>query len=57
MQFTGKKFLKFYDDYHIHVNWATVAHSHTNGQVEHRNGMVLQDLKPRIFNQLNKFGG
>jgi hypothetical protein len=57
MQFTGKKFLKFYDDYHIHVNWATVAHSHTNGQVEHGNGMVLQDLKPRIFNQLNKFGG
>jgi len=28
-----------------------------NGQVEHANGMVLQGLKPRIFNQLNKFGG
>jgi len=27
-----------------------------NGQVEHSNGMVLQGLKPRIFNQLNKFG-
>jgi len=56
-QFTGKKFLRFYDDYHIRVDWATVAYPHTNGQVEHMNGMVLQGLKPRIFNQLNKFGG
>jgi hypothetical protein len=29
-QFTGKKFLKFYDDYHIHIDWATVAHPRTN---------------------------
>ena len=28
-----------------------------NGQVERANGMVLQGLKPRIFNWLNKFGG
>ena len=56
-QFTRKKFLQFYDEYHIRVNWAAVAHSRTNGQVEHTNGMVLQGLKPRIFNQLNKFGG
>ena len=49
-QFTGKKFLQFYDEYHIRVNWATVAHPHMNGQVEHMNGMVLQGLKPRIFN-------
>ena len=27
-----------------------------NGQVKHVDGMVLQGLKPRIFNQLNKFG-
>jgi hypothetical protein len=25
-QFTGKKFLGFYDDHHIQVVWATVAH-------------------------------
>ena len=50
-QFTRKKFLRF------HVNWATVAHPRTNGQVERANGMVLQGLKPRIFNRLNKFGG
>ena len=28
----------------------------TNGQVERANGMILQGLKPRIFNKLNKFG-
>src|SRR6185503_15798018 len=33
-----------------------VAHPQTNGQVERANGMILQGLKPRIFNKLNKFG-
>jgi hypothetical protein len=28
----------------------------SNGQVEHANGMILQGLKPRIYNDLNKFG-
>jgi hypothetical protein len=28
----------------------------TNGQVERVNGMILQGLKPRIYNDLNKFG-
>jgi hypothetical protein len=28
-----------------------------NGQVERVNSMVLQGMKPRIFNKLNKFGG
>jgi transposase InsO family protein len=55
-QFTGKKFLDFCDDHHIRVDWATVAHPMTNGQVERANGMILQGLKPRIYNDLNKFG-
>ena len=25
-RFTRKKFLRFYDEYHIHIDWATVAH-------------------------------
>ena len=33
-----------------------MVHPRTNGQVERANGMVLQGLKPRIFNQLNRFG-
>jgi hypothetical protein len=33
-----------------------VAHPMTNGQVERANGMILQGLKMRIYNDLNKFG-
>jgi len=40
-QFTRKKFLRFCDEYHIRVDWATVAHPHTNKQVERANDMVL----------------
>jgi ribonuclease HI/transposase InsO family protein len=55
-QFTGKKFLDFCEGHHIRVDWAAVAHPMTNGQVEHANGMILQGLKPRIYDDLNKFG-
>jgi transposase InsO family protein len=54
-QFTRKKFLDFCEDHHIRVDWAAVAHPMTNGQVERANGMLLQGLKPRIYNDLNKF--
>ena len=30
-QFTRKKFLRFYDEYHIGVDWAFVAHPRMNG--------------------------
>jgi transposase InsO family protein len=33
-QFTGRKFLEFCDKYHIRMDWATVAHPQTNGQME-----------------------
>jgi ribonuclease HI/transposase InsO family protein len=55
-QFTGRKFLDFCEDHHIRVDWAAVAHPMTNGQVERANGMILQGLKPRIYNDLHKFG-
>jgi hypothetical protein len=54
-QFTGRKFLEFCDKFHIRVD-AAVAHPQTNGQVERANGMILQGLKPRIFDKLNKSG-
>jgi transposase InsO family protein len=54
-QFTGRKFLNFCEDHHIRVDWAAVAHPMTNGQVERANDMILQGLKPRINNDLNKF--
>jgi transposase InsO family protein len=55
-KFTGRKFLEFCDKFHIHVDWADVAHPQTNGQVECANGMILQGLNPRIFDRLNKSG-
>ena len=55
INFTGKHFLEFCDDHHIRVDWAAVALPRTNGEVERANGMVLQGLKPRIYNRLKKF--
>ncbi|XP_039811602.1 uncharacterized protein K02A2.6-like [Panicum virgatum] len=55
--FTGKEFLRFCDDNHIRVDRAAAAHPCTNGQVERANGMVLQGLKPRIYNRLKKLAG
>jgi transposase InsO family protein len=52
-QFTGRKFLEFCDKFHVCVDWAAVANSQTNGQVERANGMILQGLKPKIFDRLN----
>ena len=48
--------MRLCDNYHIRVDWASVAHPQMNGQVERANGMILQGLKPRIFNKLNEFG-
>jgi transposase InsO family protein len=53
-QFTDRKFLEFCDKFYIRVDWEAVAHPLTNGQVERANGMILQGLKPRIFDRLNK---
>ena len=50
------RFFAFCDSFHIRVDWSAVAHPQTNEQVERANGMILQGLKPRIFNKLNKFG-
>ena len=46
--FTEKKFLDF-SEISIRIDWASVGHPRTNGQVERVNGMVLQGLKSRIF--------
>jgi transposase InsO family protein len=53
-QFTGRKFLEFCDKFHIRVDWAAIAHPQTNDQMERANDMILQGLKPRIFDRLNK---
>ena len=56
-QFTGGAFLRFCDSYNIGLNFAAVAHPRTNGQVERSNGLIMQGIKPRIFQRLQKFVG
>jgi transposase InsO family protein len=51
-QFITREFKDFCLDSGIKVNYASVSHPQSNGQVEHSNGMILQGLKPRIFDRL-----
>jgi transposase InsO family protein len=54
-QFTRRKFKDFYVDSGIKINYTSVSHSQNNSQVEHSNGMILQGLKPRIFDGLKPY--
>jgi hypothetical protein len=56
-QFTMKEFKDFCTDSGIKINYASVSHPQSNGQVEHSNGMILQGMKPRIFNRLKPYAG
>jgi IS30 family transposase len=47
--FTGSEFWIFFQDSLIDVYYSSVAHPRCNGQVEQANGMVLQAIKDRIF--------
>jgi transposase InsO family protein len=55
--FTGHYFQEFAEGYGIRIDWASVGHPCTNGQVERANGLILQGLKPQIFDMLKKFTG
>jgi transposase InsO family protein len=56
-QFTAREFKDFCANSSIKINHASVSHPHSNGQVEHSNGMILQGLKPRIFDRLKRYAG
>jgi hypothetical protein len=56
-QFTAKEFQDFCVDSGIKINYASVSHLQSNGQVECSNGMILQGLKPRIFDRLEPNDG
>jgi transposase InsO family protein len=51
-QFTVREFKDFCVDSRIKINYASVSHPQSNGQVECSNGMILQGLKPKIFYRL-----
>ena len=55
--FTGHYFHEFVEGYGIRIDWASVGHPCTNGQVERANDLILQGRKPQIFDMLKKFAG
>jgi IS30 family transposase len=57
IQFTAREFKDFCVDSNIKINYASVSHPQSNGQVERSNGMSLQGLKPKIYNRLNSYAG
>jgi transposase InsO family protein len=56
-RFTMREFKDFCADSDIKFNYASVSHLQSNGQIERSNGMILQGLKPRIFNRLKPYAG
>jgi hypothetical protein len=55
MAFTWSAFWEFCQDNMIDVYYSSVAHPRCNGQVERANGMVLQALKDRIFDDASNY--
>ena len=56
-QFTGSEFKDWCEEIGIKICYASVAHPQSNGQVERANGMVLQGVKSRVFDQLKPYAG
>jgi hypothetical protein len=54
-QFTVREFKDFCVASGININYASVSHPQSNGQVERSNGMILQGLKPRISDRLKPY--
>jgi len=55
--FTSNAFWTHCDQCGIEVYYASMAHPQANGQVERANGMILDGLKARVFDQLKKVEG
>ena len=53
---TGSEFWDYCQESCIDVYYTSVAHPRCNGQVERANGLILQGLKARIFDPIEKYG-
>jgi len=54
--FTGSDNWDYCQESSIDIYYASVAHPKCNGQVERANGLILQGLKARIFDLIEKYG-
>ena len=50
--FTADVFKEFCQKRRIHIDYTSVAHPQSNGQVEWANGLIMQGLKPRLITPL-----
>ena len=55
--FTSQSFWDYCENSCIDVKYVLVAHPRANGQVEHINGLIIDGLKKRIFDETSKKGG
>jgi hypothetical protein len=54
--FTANQFWEFYENVCIEVKYVSVAHPRANGQVERANGMIIEGLKKRLYDENSKKG-
>jgi transposase InsO family protein len=52
--FTSKEFKSYCKSIGIKLNFASVAHPQTNGQVEKANGLICSGIKKRLLAPLKK---
>jgi transposase InsO family protein len=55
--FTANQFWEFCENACIEIKYVSVAHPRANGQVERANGMIIDGLKKRIYDENSKKGG
>jgi hypothetical protein len=49
--FTANQFWEFCENAYIKVKYVFVAHPRANGQVERANGMIIEGLKKRLYDE------
>jgi hypothetical protein len=54
--FTAIEFKCWAQDCGISIDYAFVAHPQANGQVKRANGLILAELKPRLYEDLKDHG-
>jgi hypothetical protein len=50
-----REFKDFCANARISINYSSVWHPQSNGQAHRSNGMILEGLKPRIFDRLKPY--
>jgi hypothetical protein len=55
--FTANQFWEFCENACIKVKYVSIAHPRANGQVERANGLIIDGLKKRLYDENSKKGG